>query len=70
MNKFIKGIRWFFSNPRCVFYLGLVIAIVATTLEVSRSRARNFYDFYDLSYILLNNFFHLYYLGLNIWGLG
>ena len=47
MNKFIKGIRWFFSNPRCVFYLGLVIAIVATTLEVSRSRARNFYDFYD-----------------------
>ena len=47
MKKIINGLKWFFSNPKCVFYLGLVIAIVATTLEVTRSRARNFYDFYD-----------------------
>ena len=46
-QKIINGVRWFFTNPKCVFYLGLVITLVATTLEVTRFRARNFYVFHD-----------------------
>lgn len=34
-------------NPTCVFCLGLVVTIVATFLEMTRSHAFNYYDYHD-----------------------
>ena len=34
-------------NGKYIFYLGLVIVLVATTIETLRGRATNFYDYYD-----------------------
>ena len=47
MKKIIHAIKWFFSNPTCVFLLGLVIVLVATTLEVVRGRNTNYFDYQD-----------------------
>ena len=47
MKKLINGIQWFFSNPTCVFCLGLAIALLATTLEVVRGRNTNYFDYQD-----------------------
>jgi len=47
MKKIKYWLERFFTNPKCVISLGLIITIVATTLEVIRFRARNFYDFHD-----------------------
>ena len=43
MNKALKE---FFSKQRNVYFFGLLIAIIATSLEVARGRAENFYTFY------------------------
>ena len=42
-NSIVK----FCTNPRCVFFLGLAIALLATSLEVFRGRCTNYYDYYD-----------------------
>lgn len=34
-------------NGKIIFYLGLAIVLVATTIETLRGRATNFYDYYD-----------------------
>ena len=47
IKKIAKGVRWFFSNPTCVFLLGLFVAILATTLEVVRGRNTNYFDYQD-----------------------
>ena len=47
MKKIIDAIKWFFTNPTCVFCLGVVVTIVATLLEMNRSHAYNYYDYHD-----------------------
>ena len=47
MRKITDAIKWFFSNPTCVFCLGLAVVLTATTIETLRGRATNFYDYYD-----------------------
>ena len=47
MKKILQAIRWFFSNPYCVFFLGLAITLLATTLEVVRGRNTNYFDYQD-----------------------
>lgn len=47
MNKIYKGFIQFWSNPKCVFWLGLLIALVATSLEVFRGRNTNYFDYQD-----------------------
>lgn len=47
MNRIIGAIKGFFCNPKCVFFLGLAVVLVATTLEVMRGRATNYYDYAD-----------------------
>lgn len=47
MKKVINALRWFFSNPTCVFLLGLAIVLLATTLEVVRGRNTNYFDYQD-----------------------
>jgi formylglycine-generating enzyme required for sulfatase activity len=47
MKKVIAGIKWFFSNPTCVFCLGMVIVLLATSLEVFRGRNTNYFDYQD-----------------------
>lgn len=47
MNKIINAIKWFFSNPRCVFWLGMAITLLATVLEVARGRNTNYFDYQD-----------------------
>ncbi len=37
----------FWKNPKCVFWLGMLIAIVATVLEVSRGRDANYQVYSD-----------------------
>ena len=36
MKKIVNAVKWFFSNPTCVFCLGMAIGLLATTLEVIR----------------------------------
>ena len=43
----IEAIKRFFNNPKCVFVLGFVVVLTATTIEILRRRATNFYDYYD-----------------------
>ena len=38
-------------NGKIIFYLGLAIVLVATTIETLRGRATNFYDYYDATAI-------------------
>ena len=47
MKKIASGIKWFFSNPTCVFCLGLLIVLLATSLEVFRGRNTNYFDYQD-----------------------
>lgn len=47
MKKVVNALKWFFSNPTCVFCLGLAIALLATTLEVVRGRNTNYFDYQD-----------------------
>lgn len=41
------ALKRFFASPRCVFVLGLLIALLATSLEVFRHRNTNYFDYYD-----------------------
>ena len=47
MKKITNALKWFFSNPTCVFLLGLAIVLLATTLEVVRGRNTNYFDYQD-----------------------
>ena len=47
MKKVVAGLKWFFSNPTCVFCLGLAITLLATSLEVFRGRNTNYFDYQD-----------------------
>ena len=47
MKKVVNGVKWFFSNPTCVFCLGMVIVLIATTVEVVRGRNTNYFDYQD-----------------------
>ena len=47
MKKLLNGVKWFFTNPTCVFCLGLAVVLLATTLEVTRGRNTNYFDYYD-----------------------
>lgn len=47
MKKVANGLKWFFSNPTCVFFLGLAVVLLATTLEVVRGRNTNYFDYQD-----------------------
>ena len=47
MKKIVNAIRWFFSNHTCVFWLGMAIVLLATTLEVVRGRNTNYFDYQD-----------------------
>ena len=47
MKKIINSIEWFFTNPKCLFFLGLIISLTATTIEVVRGRNTNYFDYQD-----------------------
>ena len=47
MKKVVNALKWFFSNPTCVFCLGLAVVLLATTLEVVRGRNTNYFDYQD-----------------------
>lgn len=47
MKKIGSAVKWFFSNPTCVFFLGLAIVLLATSLEVFRGRNTNYFDYQD-----------------------
>ncbi len=72
-NLIKSKIKWFFSNPTCVFFLGLAIVLLATTLEVVRGRNTNYFDYqdstrmfwegltpYNLEYAQAHNIYFLY----------
>ena len=46
MKRALQALKRFFSNPTCVFCLGLAVVLTATTIETLRGRATNFYDYY------------------------
>jgi len=73
MKKIANGIKWFFSNPTCVFCLGLLVVLLATSLEVFRGRNTNYFDYqdstrmfwegispYNLEYVQTNSIYFLY----------
>ena len=47
MRRIADALKRFFTNPTCVFCLGLAVVLTATTIEILRGRATNFYDYYD-----------------------
>lgn len=47
MKKIVNAIQRFFSNPTCVFCLGLIIVLIATSVEVFRGRNTNYFDYQD-----------------------
>lgn len=47
MKKVINYIKWFFLDPRCLFWLGMTITLLATTIEVVRGRNTNYFDYQD-----------------------
>ena len=47
MKRIVRAVKWFFSNPTCVFFLGLAIVLLATSLEVFRGRNTNYFDYQD-----------------------
>lgn len=47
MKKIGSAFKWFFSNPTCVFFLGLAVVLLATSLEVFRGRNTNYFDYQD-----------------------
>lgn len=44
---FIERLRRFFSNPKCIFCLGMAVTLLATTLEVVRGRNTNYFCYQD-----------------------
>ena len=32
MKRIVDAVKWFFSNPTCVFVLGLVVVLLATSM--------------------------------------
>lgn len=73
VKKVANALKWFFSNPTCVFLLGLAVVLLATTLEVVRGRNTNYFDYqdstrmfwegispYNLEYAQSNNIYFLY----------
>lgn len=47
MKRIVRAVKWFFSNPTCIFFLGLAIVLLATSLEVFRGRNTNYFDYQD-----------------------
>ncbi len=47
MNKIKTAIVRFFSDPKCVFALGFLVMMIATTIEVARGRNTNYFDYHD-----------------------
>ena len=47
MKKTVNAIKTFFTNPTYVFVLGLLVALLATTIEVVRGRNTNYFDYQD-----------------------
>ena len=47
IKKAINEVKCFFSNPTCVFCFGLLIVLLATSLEVFRGRNTNYFDYQD-----------------------
>ena len=47
MKKVLHAVKWFFLDPRCLFWLGMTIALIATTIEVVRGRNTNYFDYQD-----------------------
>lgn len=47
MNKILKSIVWFFSNPKCVFWLGFAVVFASTLIEALRCRNTNYMDYHD-----------------------
>ena len=47
MKKTALAIKKFFSKFNNIFYLGLLIAFIATLLEVARGRNTNYFDYQD-----------------------
>lgn len=73
MKKIVGAVKWFFSNSTCVFVLGLVVALLATWIEVMRGRNTNYFDYqdstrmfweglspYNLEYAQAHNIYFLY----------
>lgn len=73
MKKILDAVKWFFSNPTCVFVLGLVVVLLATSMEVFRGRNTNYFDYqdstrmfweglspYNLEYAQAHNIYFLY----------
>lgn len=47
IKKVIQAVKWFFFNPQCLFWLGMTITLLATTIEVVRGRNTNYFDYQD-----------------------
>ena len=47
IKKVLQAVKWFFLNPRCLFWLGMTITLLATTIEVVRGRNTNYFDYQD-----------------------
>lgn len=47
IKKVLQTVKWFFLNPRCLFWLGMTITFLATTIEVVRGRNTNYFDYQD-----------------------
>ena len=47
IKKVLQAVKWFFLNPRCLFWLGMTITFLATTIEVVRGRNTNYFDYQD-----------------------
>ena len=47
MKKVLDAVKWFFLDGRCLFWLGMTITLLATTIEVVRGRNTNYFDYQD-----------------------
>lgn len=47
MQAITRKFKYFFTDPRCLFLLGLVISVTATAIEVARGRNTNYFDYQD-----------------------
>ena len=47
MKKVLNAVKWFFLAPRCLFWLGMTVTLLATTIEVVRGRNTNYFDYQD-----------------------
>lgn len=46
-RKYLEQFCQFWNKPSHAYWLGFIVALIATTLEVARGRAENFVDFQD-----------------------